>query len=239
MAHHGKAHLRHETHLLPLGGTAQFVADEVKGQELQTAFPALSSIQLADAARRQIPGVGVGLGQGLVEFLEILPADDTLAAHLQGFGAGNDEGHIPHNLDGVGDILTFEAVAPGDGLYQLAAFIPKHQGETVQLPAQHHLTPANELKKFIHRLGLASREHRFGVGNGGQALQHLAGHPLGRRTGQDDPGLFLQPRQLFIERVILSVGQDGGVLTIVGFICLLELGNQSFHFVDHVGTVLL
>ena len=71
------------------------------------------------------------------------------------------------------------------------------------------------------------------MGYRGQALQHLAGHPLGGRGGEDDAGFLLQLLQLVIEPVILVVGHDGIVFAVVGRIRLQQLGNQGFHFVEH------
>ena len=177
--------------------------------------------------------MGIGLSQCLIEIVEVLPADGALAAHLQGLGTGDGQRYISHDPDGMGDILTLETVAAGDGLDQFATLIAQHQRETVQLPADDHFPAADELEDLIGRLGLIGRKHGLRMGHRGQALQNLAGHSLGRRRGQDNAGHLLQMLQLIVEPVILQVGHDGIVLAIVGSIGLLQLGDQELHFVKH------
>ena len=136
--------------------------------------------------------MGIGLSQCLVEIVEVLPADDALAAHLQGLSTGNGQRDIPHDPDGMGDILALETVAAGDGLDQFSALIAQHQGETVQLPADDHFPTADELEDLIGGLGLIGREHGLCVGHRSQALQNLAGNSLGGRRRQDNAGLLFQ-----------------------------------------------
>ena len=179
----GEAHLGHKAQVFPFGRAAQMVADQVEGQKLQPALLALPGVQFSDTAGSQVPGMGVRFLQGLVEFLEILPTDNALTAHLQRLGAGDGQRYVLHDPDGMGDILTLEPIAAGNGLNQLAAHIAQHQRQSVQLPADDHPPPADELEYLAGGLGLVGREHGPGVGYCSQALQHLSGHPLGGRRG--------------------------------------------------------
>ena len=179
VAHSGEAHLGHKAQVFPFGRAAQVVADQVEGKKLQAAFLALPGIQLSDSAGSQVPGMGVRLLQGLVELLEILPAYNALTAHLQGLGTGDGQRYVLHDPDGMGNVLTLEPVAAGDGLDQFAALIAQHQRQAVQLPADDYLPPADELEDLAAGLGLVGREHGPGMGYHSQALQHFAGHPLG------------------------------------------------------------
>ena len=154
ISYSGEAHLGHEAQILPFGRAAQVITDQIEGQELQTALAALVGIQLTDTAGGQIPGMGVGFIQRLVEFPETLPTDNALAPHLQRLGAGDGQRHVPHDPDSMGNILALEAIAAGDGLDQLAALIAQHQRQTIQLPADDHLPPADELEDLTGRLGL-------------------------------------------------------------------------------------
>ena len=209
------------------------VTDQVESQKLQPALLALPGVQFSDTAGSQVPGMGVRLLQGLVEFLEILPTDNALTAHLQGLGTGDGQRYVLHDPDGMGDVLTLEPIAAGNGLNQLAARIAQHQRQSVQLPADDHPPPADELEYLAGGLGLVGREHRLGMGYRRQALQHLARHPLGGRRRQDNAGVPFQLRQLIVEPVVFQIGHDRIVLAVVGGIRLFQLGNQGFHFVEH------
>ena len=162
-----------------------------------------------------------------------MPADNALTAHLQGFGTGDSQRYVLHDPDGMGDILTLVSIAAGDGLDQLAARIAQHQRQSIQLPADDHLPPPDELEDFISGLGLVGREHGLGMGDRSQALQHLAGHPLGGRRCQNDASVPLQLYQFAVELVIFQVSHDGFILAEVGGIRLPQLGNQGFHFAKH------
>jgi len=154
IAHGRKAHLGQKTQIFPLGRAAQILTDQVERQKLQPTFLALLGVQLSDAASGQIPGMGIGLGQRLIERIEILPADHPLAAHLQRFGTRDGQRHVPHDPDSMGDILALEAVAAGNGLGQFPVLIAQYQGKPVQFPADDHLPPADELEDLSRGLGL-------------------------------------------------------------------------------------
>ena len=101
-------------------------ADEVEGHKGHTALPALFRVQLADNARRKGARVGVFIIQRLIECVEGLPADDAFAAHLKRFRAGDGQGNIPHDPDGMGDVLALQPIAAGNGLYELTLLIAQY-----------------------------------------------------------------------------------------------------------------
>ena len=74
-------------------------------------------VSLVKSPRRKIPGVGVGLLQVVVDFLEVLPRNHALAPNLERLLGGNGQRHIEERAHRVGHVLANDALpAPGNGL---------------------------------------------------------------------------------------------------------------------------
>ena len=91
---------------------------------------------------------------------------------------------------------------------------------------------AQELADVRHRFALIRREHGAGVPHCGQAFQHLPGHLLGGRGGQDNPRFLLQPDQFFIQLVIGQIRHNRGVMLVIGLVRLSNGLDEFPHSVD-------
>jgi hypothetical protein len=102
---------------------------QFKRKELQILILALPGIQPAGCSASETAWMGILLVGGIiVDFLEVDPTDNTLAANLKRLCIRDFNRDIHVNPDGMGYILADTPFgAACDCLHQLAVLIPKYE----------------------------------------------------------------------------------------------------------------
>ena len=206
-------------------------AVDVQGVEEDVEVPGghLLRIEEADGARRRVPGIGeeglAGLLAAAVDLAEGGEGQVDLAADLDLAFLGDDERQRADGLDVGADVVAADAVAAGDGPGELAVPVEDGDAEPVDLElgrvgdravAQDLADAALELPDLVLVVAVVDAEHRRPVDDGGEALDGLLAHPLGRRFGRHQLGeAGLEAAQLGHEAVELGVGDLGIVVDVV------------------------
>ena len=169
------------------------------GKEAQRTARGDGGIELAQGARRRVPGVGEHLGAGLgllgVELLEIVVAQIDLAAHLDQLRdtfAGESAGDIAHRHDVGRHVLALGAVAPRRRLHQARVLVGEGDREPIDLrlgrqldgsigaEAQEATDAGDEIDHVLLAEGVAERKHRHAVADLAEGRDRSGADPQGR-----------------------------------------------------------
>ena len=228
------------------------------GKEAQGPRRGNRRVELAHRARRRVaridehllvllPGRDL-LALALVERVEVGTLHVDLAAHFDhGWRlAVQAQRNLAHRADVLRDLFADLAVAAGRGLHQHAVFVAQVHGQAVELEFAdiRHLRSVLGQTEFLAHpriegagaagrdVGLgADRQHRHLVAHLGEAVEHLAAHPLCRRVGRAQVGVFgLDGLQALEQLVVLGVRQFGRVKHVIQVGVPVELFAQCGGF---------
>ena len=202
--------------------------DEGERYPVDVALGHLLRVFQRERTRGEVARIGVFLIALEVKPLEVLVADDGLAAD-DDVALGLDL--LRYAVDGfgqMGDVGADVAVAAGDDLRQPSVVVGYDERQSVELPREPDRPAVGPFDKVLLLLGLGQREGGKLVGfllTGGGVGRYL----MRRRVGQHHARLLFETAQLVEHRVPLVVGHQFATTVIIGVGSPVELVNELPH----------
>jgi hypothetical protein len=224
------------------------------GEEAQGALGGNGRVELAHRAGGGIARVDKGflaLGAGrdpgalpVVQRLEVVPAHIDLAADFEHGGCARrkPEGYLANRADVLRHVLAHLAIAARGCLHQYATLIAQAHGQAVKLElghVVHRRIGVGQAERAPHAgveilraagfgIGLGvDRQHRHGVTDRLETVEHLAANALRGRIRRQEFGVRGFKRLQFTEQpVVLGVGNLRRIERVVAVRVVVQLGAQ-------------
>lgn len=193
----------------------------VIGEKAQIPFGGDRRVELSQAARRRVAGIGEKRQPRFfprgVQLGEAVFAHVHFAAQFQMPGDVAEEAkrQVLHRFQIFRDVLADDAVAAGGSLNELAVFEDQRHRQAVDFqfaaPGDPRLPdafrrPLQPVMKLVFRENVFEAEHRLGVRDLFESVQHRAADALRRRIVADQVGMFpFELKHLAHQRVVFVV----------------------------------
>ena len=215
-------------HAVAPGGDAFLNRHQGKGNPLDVTVLDVGSVLDRQGARSQVARIGIVLAAFHEETLEVIVADNGLAANDKVSLIADALRNPTDGSSQVGDIRSDMTIAASDNLRQATAIVGNDKRQAIQLPRNPDGALFGPLDQVFRFLGLGQRE-------GGKLMfLLLSGNAVLRdtlcgRVGQGSGGLLLQTFQFIETGIPLVVRHLLRLTVVVGVGGLVQLPNELLH----------